>query len=139
MAMNTLGIRLNNPLNVRYSKDNNWLGQIGSYRGFCEFESSDYGLRAAMLLLERYIVVYRLKTADSIVIRFAPTIENNTVSYIRYVQSCLVKDGYDSYSTIEPYSDNFYILVCSMAFYESKFEVSVEYLRDLVNKFHLNS
>lgn len=138
MANISLGIRLNNPLNIRYSYNNKWLGQTGSYFGFCEFESSDYGLRAAMLLLERYIVVYHLRFVRGIINRFAPSVENNTEAYIRFVQTSLDKDGYDSYSPIEPYSNNFYILIRSMALYESKFKVSVEYLRSLVNKFHLD-
>lgn len=139
MAQKTLGIRLNNPLNVRYSKDNNWLGQTGSYRGFCEFESSDYGFRAAMLLLERYFFVYHYLTARSIISRFAPSLENDTEAYIRYVHTCLERSGFCSSSLIEPYTDIFFVMVRSMAFYESKFEVSVDYLRELVNKFHLNS
>ena len=139
MSQFTLGQRLNNPLNIRYSKNNNWLGQIGSYRGFCEFESSDYGLRAAMLIIERYIVVYRKRFVRGIINRFAPSVENNTEAYVRYVQTCLERAGFDSNSPIEPYSDNFFSLVRSMAFYESKFYVSIDYLRDLVNKFHLDS
>lgn len=136
--MASLGFRLNNPLNIRYSKDNKWLGQIGVSRDFCEFSSQDYGFRAAMLLIERYIVVYRLRSARQIVSRFAPPSENKTECYIRFVEKWLCDLGYNV-SDIEPYSEKFYQLVCAMAKFESNIFVSVSQLNDITLKFHLRS
>ena len=83
----TRGIRNNNPLNIRKSKDK-WQG-LSKTQGdssFCQFESQAYGWRAAFVLLTRtYYHTYRLFTIRSIVSRWAPPNENATAAYIRSV------------------------------------------------------
>ena len=87
------GLRNNNPLNIRLSSDR-WQGQIapspsGEGRGeaeFCQFESMEYGWRAAFrLLCHTYYGKYKLRTIRDIISRWAPPKENNTPAYIRYV------------------------------------------------------
>ena len=92
------GIRNNNPLNIRLSKDK-WQGQTNanvndndnnsSLKGesdFCQFYSMEYGWRAAFVILCRtYYGKYGLKTIRDIVSRWAPAKENNTEAYIRHV------------------------------------------------------
>ena len=81
------GIRNNNPLNIRRSKDN-WQGLrvLQEDKAFCQFESMEYGWRAAFVLLCRtYYVKYRLQTIRAIITRWAPPSENNTEAYIRRV------------------------------------------------------
>ena len=90
------GIRNNNPLNIRLSKDK-WQGQINanvndnnsSLKGesdFCQFYTMEYGWRAAFVILCRtYYGKYGLKTIRDIVSRWAPPKENNTPAYIRHV------------------------------------------------------
>ncbi|MBR6171165.1 MAG: hypothetical protein IKQ51_10790 [Bacteroidaceae bacterium] len=84
------GIRNNNPLNIRLSKDK-WQGQVLPQRGsgegaFCQFYSMEYGWRAAFVILCRtYYGKYGLKTIRDIVSRWAPAKENNTEAYIRHV------------------------------------------------------
>ncbi len=96
------GIRNNNPLNIRLSKDK-WQGQINpsgnanvndndnnsSLKGesdFCQFYTMEYGWRAAFVILCRtYYGKYGLKTIRDIVSRWAPAKENNTEAYIRHV------------------------------------------------------
>ncbi len=81
------GIRNNNPLNIRRSKDK-WKGMraVQSDAQFCQFESLEWGWRAAFWLLTRtYYHKYRLFTIRAIVIKWAPTIENNTQTYIANV------------------------------------------------------
>ena len=94
------GIRNNNPLNIRLSKDK-WQGQINpsgnanvndnnsSLKGesdFCQFYTMEYGWRAAFVILCRtYYGKYGLKTIRDIVSRWAPAKENNTPAYIRHV------------------------------------------------------
>jgi hypothetical protein len=52
-------------------------------RSFCQFESMEYGWRAAFYLLTRtYYHKYRLYTIRSIVSKWAPASENNTSAYI---------------------------------------------------------
>jgi hypothetical protein len=81
------GIRNNNPLNIRRSKDQ-WKGLVAQQndRAFCQFKSLEYGWRAAFYLLTRtYYHKYRLYTIRGIISRWAPPIENNTEAYIANV------------------------------------------------------
>ena len=81
------GIRNNNPLNIRRSKDQ-WKGmsEVQSDRAFVQFKSLEWGWRAAFYLLTRtYYHKYRLYTIRTIVTRWAPPSENKTEAYIRNV------------------------------------------------------
>jgi hypothetical protein len=81
------GIRNNNPLNIRRSKDQ-WQGmkKVQSAKQFCQFETLDWGWRAAFKLLTRtYYHQYRLYTIKGIISRWAPPNENNTRVYIENV------------------------------------------------------
>jgi len=89
--MEPRGIRNNNPLNIRLSKDK-WQGQrppSNSPEGekvFCQFSTMEYGWRAAFVILcKTYYVKYKLRTIRDIVSRWAPANENNTAAYIRHV------------------------------------------------------
>ena len=85
------GLRNNNPLNIRLSKDR-WQGQrppSASPEGekvFCQFTEMKWGWRAAFVILCRtYYKKYGLKTISDIIYRWAPPKENNTAAYIRRV------------------------------------------------------
>jgi hypothetical protein len=53
---------------------------------FCQFESMEWGWRAAFWLLTRtYYHKYRLYTIRDIIHKWAPTTENNTQAYIVHV------------------------------------------------------
>ena len=81
------GIRNNNPLNIRRSKDQ-WQGmkKVQSDTQFCQFETLDWGWRAAFKLLTKtYYHQYRLYTIRTIISRWAPPNENNTRVYIENV------------------------------------------------------
>lgn len=79
------GIRNNNPLNIRIG--NTWLGERPNPTdpAFEEFVTMEYGLRAAFLILRRYIRRYKKNTISSIVSTWAPSSENNTLKYIERV------------------------------------------------------
>lgn len=81
------GIRNNNPLNIRIG--NVWLGEVANPTDpdFEQFVSMIYGIRAAFVLLRRYIRHYHRTTIASIVSAWAPKVENNTIAYIDYVAS----------------------------------------------------
>ena len=81
------GIRNNNPLNIRRSKDQ-WKGLRAQQQdaAFCQFETLEYGWRAAFYLLTRtYYHKYRLFTIRKIIGKWAPPGENNTEVYIQNV------------------------------------------------------
>ena len=89
-----LGIRNNNPLNIRRGKTP-WKGEIphspsptGEGRGeaaFCKFESIEWGIRAAFCLLRTYSRKYHLNCIADIITRWAPPSENQTGQYISNV------------------------------------------------------
>ena len=81
------GIRNNNPLNIRRSKDQ-WQGlkKEQTDSSFCQFEDLVYGWRAAFKLLTRtYYHTYRLYTIRAIVTKWAPPNENNSKAYVENV------------------------------------------------------
>ena len=85
--MTPRGIRNHNPLNIRRSKDQ-WQGmaKVQTDRAFVQFESLEWGWRAAFKLLTRtYYHNYRLYTIRGIISRWAPPQENNTEAYIQNV------------------------------------------------------
>lgn len=86
--MNTIAQKCRNPLNIRASVKNNWLGSRGQYKGFVVFNSSRMGYRAALLLLRNYIRSGH-NTIRSIITRWAPPSENDTEKYIETVSSSL--------------------------------------------------
>lgn len=76
------GIRNNNPLNIRIG--NTWLGEVPkpTDSDFEQFVSVEYGLRAAFMILRRYIRRYGRNTPARIIRAWAPSTENNTRRYI---------------------------------------------------------
>lgn len=81
------GIRNNNPLNIRRSKDQ-WKGlaEAQTDRAFVQFKSLEWGWRAAFYLLTRtYYHKYRLYTIRTIIRKWAPSNENDTNAYIANV------------------------------------------------------
>ena len=77
----------NNWLNVRYNPNNNWLGQTGDDgENYAQFETPEYGLRAADIVLKNYGQRHGIKTIESAINRFAPPSDNNpTDNYINFV------------------------------------------------------
>ena len=85
--MQTRGIRNNNPLNIRHSKDR-WQGarEIQTDKAFVQFETMAYGYRAAWKTLESYWKHFHRSrqpfNATTIISRWAPPTENDTQAYI---------------------------------------------------------
>lgn len=83
------GIRNNNPGNIRNSERNDWKGEVAKAdkkdQAFEEFETMAEGVRAMMLLLQKYQRSYNLHTVKELVERWAPRNENNTAAYVRTV------------------------------------------------------
>lgn len=82
-------LRDNNPLNIRRG-GNKWLGEVDSLKGvhdadFCQFQSMEYGYRAAIKIIFTYQSKYGCKTIRKIINRWAPPTENNTKAYISRV------------------------------------------------------
>ena len=85
--MVTRGIRNCNPLNIRIGND--WKGEVAENtdKVFEQFTEMKWGLRAALIILRRYITKYKVNTIRQIVSRWAPETENATRIYINFVSS----------------------------------------------------
>ena len=83
------GYRNNNPLNVRYSAKNNWLGKVtpntDRNNAFEQFVTMAYGYRTALYLIRKYIKTYGCDTLAKIIAKWAPDTENDTSAYIQHV------------------------------------------------------
>ncbi len=83
-----LGTENRNPLNIRCSARNHWLGldpKRPCVKGFCRFISAAHGYRAAVVLVKTYIVRYGCDTPRKIITRWAPPSENRTELYVAAV------------------------------------------------------
>jgi hypothetical protein len=89
------GLRNNNPGNIRHNSHIEWIGQAGADdEGFCIFREAYYGLRALRVLLVNYHIYDDCNTVEDYIKRWAPPIENNTVSYIDSVCRSINKNNY---------------------------------------------
>lgn len=132
----SLGIKNNNPLNVRYSALNRWQGLTGYEKGFCKFESVKFGLRAGIITLRTYINKHGLNSVEKILSRWAPTSENNTRNYISYVSNCLLSLGSDP-DDIQFGKVNFVRMVVAMCMFESWYRCCENDIFEVINKFNL--
>lgn len=83
-----LGLTNRNPLNIRFSERNHWLGLDPArpcVKGFCRFVSMAHGYRAAVVLLKTYIRRRGCDTPRRIIARWAPPVENRTALYVAAV------------------------------------------------------
>lgn len=136
MNRTSLGIRNNNPFNIKYNNINKWKGQTGFNKGFCVFSDMEFGLRAGIYLLRKYINVYKLKSVKEIIGRFAPPSENATSAYISYVSNYL---GVRPDSQINEFLVKdltiFYNLCSAICYYESWFRLTYEEFSRVYNKY----
>jgi hypothetical protein len=88
------GIRNNNPGNIRLTSTP-WRGKIpnaqNTDKGFEQFESYTYGVRAAIKQIMRYKTAYGIDTVAAFVARWAPAADNNNEA--AYVQLILQNTG----------------------------------------------
>lgn len=84
----TLATRNNNPLNLRYSTSNSWLGKGGDNgTGFEQFDTPEHGLRAGLKLIRNHINNGD-DTLTSLINRWAPQSDNNNpTQYAQAVSS----------------------------------------------------
>ena len=81
------GLRNNNPLNIIKSEKINWKGEVkpSTDRNFAQFETMEYGLRAALCLLRTYYKKHGCRTVRSIVARWDPEGERVINAYVQTV------------------------------------------------------
>lgn len=111
------GLRNNNPLNIRLGSDWQGLHPEQTDGQFCQFTHMRYGVRAALIILRRYMLTYKLRTIRKIVARWAPASENNVNSYVSLVAG---KTKLDPDAELDPVSlVQLCLLVKGMAYVEN--------------------
>jgi hypothetical protein len=111
------GISNNNPLNLRHSPDT-FKGEIQSTdKSFEQYESIEYGYRAAFVTLYTYLTKYGCNTIEKIITRFAPPIENDTAAYIRAVVKYSGVAADEALTAIS--GDKYILIVSAMSFVEN--------------------
>lgn len=130
----------NNPLNIRHSVRNNWLGQKGKQNGFCVFEEERYGWRAAFILLKNYYSM-GYSSVRKIIERWAPYKENPTADYIKFVSLRMQTLGYESFnvsfeeSALDLRNDEVVIdLLMCMSVFESGHYVQAKHIRAMLSE-----
>lgn len=147
--MKTLGQRNCNPLNIRFSGRNRWNGMTGQNKGFCVFSNMDYGYRAAVIVLRNYLKK-GITSLYQIIRRWAPESENDTNSYYRYVEGYVNDHFDDSFETSTLYApngcrdwivsfDSIPVIVCAMAYLESRLVVEPDHIRDVIVRYKIKS
>lgn len=130
----TRGERNNNPLNIRRTADK-WLGmsQRQNDSDFIVFDSLEYGIRAALKLIRRYVQLYSCNSIRKIIYRWAPPCENDTESYVAYV---VTKVGIRQSENIK-FTDRDTIcnIIKAMAQIESQMDIPIRYIQTIWDKY----
>ena len=87
LARRVRSFRNNNPLNIKRNARNKWYGakKAQTDKVFEEFESLEYGVRAALIILKKYIDIYKLDTIEGIISKWAPEGENGKAATKNYI------------------------------------------------------
>lgn len=116
------GIRNNNPLNLKRGLPL-FVGEVKAPTDkiFRQFTTIFYGYRAAIICLLRYYKDYKLRNVKSIITRWAPASENDTITYIRTVVTFMRNNSSIKYTSVYPLEvTDIPLLVAAMAFVESR-------------------
>ena len=122
----------NNIFNIRAGQAQ-WLGMTGTRRGFVEFETREYGIRAWLVLMRNYRRRYGCRTIRQIVTRFAPPTENQTERYIRFCAQGVMLDADCELTALVDYA----FLGKYMARMETGTAVTAEEILEVMNKFNI--
>lgn len=80
----------NNLMNIRHSKNQTWLGEIGNKGGFIVFEKPEYSVRAFYKILNSYIK-QGADTLEKIANKYAPRSDgNNPDTYVKLGKEILL-------------------------------------------------
>ncbi|MBR4130235.1 MAG: structural protein P5 [Bacteroidaceae bacterium] len=134
----TLGMRNNNPLNIRKVPGTHWKGELpqsssplrGGREGatFCQFTTLEHGIRAAYQILDTYRRKYHAVCIEDIISRWAPPSENNTEAYIRSVCALTGFGGKERLTEVE-----WPALIKAMALIESRMHLDAAILKTAYN------
>jgi hypothetical protein len=114
------GVRNCNPFNLKElpADKTKWQGERATDDDpiFEEFQTIEHGLRAGLIVLRRYILVYNANTIRAILHRFAPASENQTDKYIEFISK---RTGIEADEKITFHQDYIFPLAEAICFYEN--------------------
>lgn len=125
-------ISRNNIFNIRKGPKA-WKGETGANKGFVEFETREYSIRAWIVLMRTYRLKHRCATVRAIITRYAPPNENNTEAYIKYCRERVYKSDTTWLSTTADYVR----LGCAMAKMETGTVLTAEEIYDVMRKYNV--
>jgi hypothetical protein len=94
VAPRPLGVRLNNPLNVRPGAPWEGLGEPSEISGFCNFKNPVWGFRAAFKNLVTYADGHGINSIAGIIQRWAPPADGNDTD--AYIAAVCKRTGYEA-------------------------------------------
>ena len=121
----------NNIFNIRQGAK--WQGMTGTKKGFVEFETQEYAIRAWLILMRTYRRRYGCRTVEQIVTRFAPPNENNTGQYIAY---CRRQLHLEPDSTLN-FDCEYISLAAAMAKMETGVELDIAWAYQVMKKYNI--
>lgn len=121
------GINNNNPGNIRNSNIKYQGEIISTDKDFKQFESMEYGYRAMFMLLYTYQIKHGLNTIREIINRYAPSIENNTESYIDFVSK---QSGIGPDTPLNVKQDTIIEVVMAMSWMENGVKANRDQVRE---------
>jgi hypothetical protein len=121
------GLRNNNPGDLAYDPQINWMGQVGSDPTFVIFSDMSYGLRALAMDLANKITKDGLTTITQIINVYAPASENDTASYISSVAG---DTGLDPNAPVPQTQSSLAALMRAIINHELGDNWSVQYVQD---------
>lgn len=125
----------NNLFNIRFSRNNMWIGQVGQTQGFVDFSDVEYGIRAAALLIMRSYRSKGVFTISEIVHRYAPVSENDTAKYVAFLCSHL---GCFPFDVPKNYTEYIYLLYWICVYEVGKDSaVSIQTIHDVCKKYNI--
>lgn len=111
------GIRNHNPMNLRFYAPINWDGQIGpDADGYARFEDVYFGIRAGVKNLVNGYFRKGIDSPVNIIEKYAPSHENPTDSYIRFIAEQM---GIDKTTSIPLTRDNMIRLTKAIIHFEN--------------------
>ena len=83
------GIRNNNPFNIEYRSNIDWIGQLGTDGRFAVFDNAENGIRAGMINIRTKFRRDGANTVRSLLNILSPAFENPTESFVFFVSQRL--------------------------------------------------
>lgn len=118
------GSNTNNPFNIKAQKANVWVGKTTKEGAtFESFDLLENGVRAGVKLLKNYFNKYKINTVRGIITRYAPSTENNTENYIRFVSKEM---GVTEDQILQPDKETLWKLSHAICKMENGYELSRE-------------